>query len=356
MTSSTITRIATLLLLCTLTLGNSNNPALPTFKLPQLQKQQTVPHSNASNNALAVPPGGSATQTISDDAYRSAVLKTTLAVSSACAFGLGLFKYRGLKTAQEFFAGYLVEQSLSVDNLFVFIMLFDYFRVPINLQERVLNYGIFGAIVMRGVMIGVGVKAIQQFKSVILLFSGILVASSIKLLMEGIDGGSSHGGSSEEISPNGIMKLTSWLFKSTPHFDGEKFFTFDKTQGRNVATPLFMCLICIELSDFVFAVDSIPAVIGVTKDPMVVYSSNIFAIMALRSLYVLVARAINDLPFLRPAVALVLGFIGLKMLGEYFHIEISTGTSLTVVSTLLGCGIGASLIEKRRKGAMLGGK
>ena len=184
-------------------------------------------------------------------------------------------------------------------------------------------------------MIGIGVKAIEKFKSVILLFAGILVASSVKLLAEGIDDPNAPADDGH-MEQNAVMKLTNYMFRSSPNYDGEKFFTFDKTLNKNVATPLFMCLICIELSDFVFAVDSIPAVIGVTKDPMVVYSSNIFAIMALRSLYVIVAQAINDLPFLRPSVALVLGFIGLKMLGEYFHFEIGTGTSLGVVTALLG--------------------
>jgi len=195
-------------------------------------------------------------------------------------------------------------------------------------------------------MIGIGVKAIEKFKSVILLFAGILVASSVKLLAEGIDDPNAPADDGH-MEQNAVMKLTNYMFRSSPNYDGEKFFTFDKTLNKNVATPLFMCLICIELSDFVFAVDSIPAVIGVTKDPMVVYSSNIFAIMALRSLYVIVAQAINDLPFLRPSVALVLGFIGLKMLGEYFHFEIGTGTSLGVVTALLGTGIGASIISKR---------
>ena len=244
--------------------------------------------SSARSASAVVPPppkGGAATMrqqhaplsvpapipTVSDDVYNAAILRTTLAIASAVMFGGALFHYRGMKTAQEFFAGYLVEQSLSVDNLFVFIMLFDYFRVPVHLQERVLNYGVLGAILMRGVMIGLGVAAIQKFKSVILLFAGILVASSIKLLAEGVDDGSGHGGS-EDMSSNGIMKLTNWLFASSPKYDGEKFFTLDLATGKKLATPLFMCLICIELSDFVFAVDSIPAVLGVTKDPMVVYS------------------------------------------------------------------------------------
>jgi len=252
----------------------------------------------------------------------------------------------GLSTGYEFFAGYLVEQSLSIDNLFVFIMLFDYFRVPLELQSRVLSWGIAGAIGLRGLMIGVGVASIQQFKAVILVFAGILLASSFKLLTE-------TEPSENGVADNYVMKLATKLFPNTSaDFDGERFFVTSET-GQRIATPLFLCLVCVELSDFVFAVDSIPAVLGVSKDPLVVYASNIFAIMALRSLYTLVAKAVTELHYLKPAVAAVLGFVGIKMIAEYLHVEIGTGTSLGVVCSLLGSGILASLWENNKASVQL---
>merc|ERR1712038_938325 len=147
----------------------------------------------------------------------------------------------------------------------------------------------------------------------------------------------------------GIMKITKVLFpNTTSELHGESFFVKSEF-GKHVATPLFLCLVCVELSDFVFAVDSIPAVLGVSKDPLIVYASNIFAIMALRSLYTIVAVAVSSFHYLKPAVALVLGFVGIKMIAEYFHVEISTGTSLAVICSLLGAGVVASIVESDRK-------
>lgn len=251
---------------------------------------------------------------------------------------------RGVTSGYEFFAGYLIEQSLSIDNLFVFIMLFEYFKVPTELQNRVLSWGISGAIILRGLMIGVGVAALQKFKSVILVFAFILMASSVNLLMEKeSEDPSQHG-------ENLVMKLTKALFPNTSsELHGENFFINDEESGKRIATPLFLCLIAVELSDFVFAVDSIPAVLGVSKDPLIVYASNIFAIMALRSLYTVVAKAVSNFHYLKPAVALVLGFVGSKMVAEYFHIEIGTGVSLAVICSLLGTGIVASMVETERK-------
>lgn len=261
-------------------------------------------------------------------------------------FGVALMATRGLSTGCEFFAGYLVEQSLSIDNLFVFIMLFDYFQVPLELQSRVLSWGIAGAIALRGLMIGVGVAAIQKFKSVILVFAGILLASSYKLLTE-------TEGEGKDMDDNIIMRFTTSLFPNTSSdFDGDKFFVTND-MGKRMATPLFLCLVCVELSDFVFAVDSIPAVLGVSKDPLVVYASNIFAILALRSLYTLVAKAVTELHYLKPAVATVLGFVGIKMIAEYFHVEIGTGTSLGVVCSILGSGILASLWENNKSSVQM---
>jgi len=278
---------------------------------------------------------------ITPEEYKSALIKTCLTVSGAILFGAFLMISKGTNAGFEFFAGYLVEQSLSIDNLFVFIMLFDYFRVPLALQNRVLTWGIVGAIALRGIMIAVGVAAIQKFKTLILFFAGILLASSYNLLTE-------KEGEADDLNDNIVMKTTSWLFPNTSkEFDGEKFFTVK--EGKKMATPLFLCLIAVELSDFVFAVDSIPAVLGVTKDPLIVYASNIFAIMALRSLYTLVAKAVSDLHYLKPAVAAVLGFVGGKMIAEYFNVHVGTGVSLGVVSSLLAGGVVASILDNRHR-------
>ncbi|CAM9319720.1 unnamed protein product [Ectocarpus fasciculatus] len=261
---------------------------------------------------------------------------------------MGTWVVKGKTSALEFFAGYIVEQSLSVDNLFIFIMLFDYFKVPAEFQSRVLNWGIIGAVSMRAIMIVVGVAAIQRFRGVMLVFAGILVVSSLKLLMEGVE--EDHADSSA-LEGNMVLRVANWMMDSTDYYDGEKFFTL--VNGAKKATPLLLCLICIEMTDFVFAVDSIPAVLAISQDTFIVYASNVFAICAMRSIYTLVSHAISDLPYLKPAVALVLGFVGGKMFAEFFHYEIGVGTSLTVVCGLLAIGAIASVISNKRRDAAL---
>lgn len=302
---------------------------------------------NNTHDSLSPPRDEATSQQQRDIEYQRALTKTILTVSLACLFGAGVMFTRGVSSGYEFFAGYLIEQSLSIDNLFVFLMLFDYFKVPINLQNRVLSWGIGGAIVLRGLMIGVGVAALQKFRSVILVFAGILIASSVNLLLEGTQD-ESHD-SAAAAGENVIMKLTKFIFPNTSgELHGEDFFV-KNDGGQMIATPLLLCLVCVELSDFVFAVDSIPAVLGVSKDPLIVYASNIFAIMALRSLYTVLAKAVSNFHYLKPAVALVLGFVGIKMVGEYYHYEISTGMSLVVICTVLGGGVIASILENRQQ-------
>lgn len=299
------------------------------------------------NDGGAIISGNDPASSISQKDYSNALIKTFLTVTCACLFGVFLTVTRGKTTGYEFFCSYLVEQSLSIDNIFVFIMLFDYFQVPLESQSRVLAWGIGGAIALRGIMIMAGVAVLQRFKSVLLGFAAILLASSYKLLTE-----STHDKEDENLKNNGVMRIASFLFPNTSHeFHGQKFFV--EQNGRRFATPLLLCLVCVELSDFVFAVDSIPAVLGVTQDPLVVYSSNIFAIMALRSLYTVVAKAVSEWHYLKPAVALVLGFVGVKMILEYFHVTVGTDFSLGVICTLLGGGVGLSVWDKRRKEQLL---
>ena len=178
---------------------------------------------------------------------------------------------------------------------------------------------------------------IEKFQIITLIFAGVLLVSAYKLLTENDEDG--------DLSDNYVLKISNYIVKSTTEYDGNRFFT--KEKGTSVATPLLMCLICIEISDLIFAIDSIPAVLGVSHDPIIVYTSNIFAIMGLRSLYTIVSKAVQDLKYLKPAVALVLGFVGGKMIGEYYHKSISTGLSLCVVMFLIVGGIVLSLVTKK---------
>ena len=206
-------------------------------------------------------PGGLPTvlldEPLPDDIYQQAIGRTLAWVGGAAVFAAGLFALSGPGTAEEFVAGYLVEQSLSVDNLFVFLLLFDYFQVPLSYQDRVLNWGIYGAIVMRAVLIGVGAAALKEFHVILLVFAGILVYSSANVLIGGGDD------EEEDMSENSIVKFSRKLIDSSDDYDGDRFFTV--VEGVKKATPLFICMIAVEISDVVFAVDSIPAVFGVTE-------------------------------------------------------------------------------------------
>lgn len=195
-----------------------------------------------------------------EDSVQAAIVNTILTVGATGAFGTGLWYSMGAKAGEEFFAGYLVEQSLSVDNLFVFLVLFDFFQVPEKNQNRVLKWGIIGAIVMRGFMVGLGLAALESFKVVLLGFAAILVFSSFKILQEFTTGEEEE---EEDMSENKIVQFSKSLFDSTDFYDEDKFFTL--VDGVKRATPLLICLVAVELSDVVFAVDSIPAVFGVTK-------------------------------------------------------------------------------------------
>jgi len=192
------------------------------------------------------------------DIYRQAIQRTLAWVAGAGLFGGILWATAGATTGEEFFAGYLVEQSLSVDNLFVFLVLFDYFGVPLQNQDRVLNWGIYGAIVMRAAMIALGAAALENFHAILLVFAGILVYSSAKVLI-----GGEEDDEEEDMSQNTIVQFSHRFIDSTDKYDGDRFFTV--VDGIRKATPLFICMIAVEISDVVFAVDSIPAVFGVTE-------------------------------------------------------------------------------------------
>lgn len=270
--------------------------------------------------------------------YKTAIRRTLYWVAAAIGYGFLLIFVAGPETSGEFYAGYLLEQSLSIDNLLVFLLLFEYFKVPMEYQNRVLNWGIIGSIVMRATMIGAGAVALQEFREVLLVFAAILLFSSFKVIVGEDDD------DDEDLSENAIVKFANNLFSSTDQFDGDRFFT--EIDGIRKATPMLLCMIAVEISDVVFAVDSIPAIFGVTEDPLVVFSSNMFAIMGLRSLYIILSKAASELQYLEKAVAVVLGFIGGKLIAEYFGINISTELSLGVVVTMLGGGVFASIRDK----------
>jgi TerC family integral membrane protein len=241
-----------------------------------------------------------------------------------------------------FAAGYLLEQSLSIDNLFVFVLVFNYFKTPPSGQTTVLTYGIATAAVLRAVLIVAGVELVGHFKSVLVLFALILLLSSFKLLS------SSEDEDDGDLSDNDIVRLCSRFVKSTGAYDGDRFFTI-MADGAKVATPLLLTLAVVEISDVVFAVDSIPAVFGVTLDPFIVYTSNIFAILSLRSVYSFVSDSMAELRYLDKAVAVVLGFIGTKMLADFGGVHVPTSVSLTIVAATLGAGVAASMLLPEAK-------
>lgn len=309
----------------------------------------STPKESSSKKKSILEPGMGPTiviepNTPSNEIYAQAIKRTSLWTLASVFFGVSLYFFIDPQTSEEFFAGYLLEQSLSIDNLLVFVLLFDYFKVPLENQDRVLNFGIYGAVVMRAIMIGLGSVALHKFKAVLLVFAAVLIYSSGTVLLN--MGQEDDGDEEQDMSENKIVQLSKNLFDASEKFDGDRFFTI--VDGMKKATPLFICLVSVEISDVVFAVDSIPAVFGVTENPIVVFTSNMFAIMGLRSLYTILSKAASDLEYLEPAVSVVLGFVGVKLVGEFFGLEIPTQVSLGVVATMLSGGVGLSLWTKEQ--------
>lgn len=268
--------------------------------------------------------------------YRDALMWSLIWVVMAMCFAAGLYFTHGPKPTLEFVTGYLIEKSLSVDNIFVFVVVFSAFRIPTILQHRVLFWGILTALVLRVVMIFAGAAALQRFHWLIYVFGGFLVLTGIKLVFSKDD---SEG---ESLA----MRLARRLIPSSRQLDGERFFTVEN--GRRIATPLFVALVCIELSDIIFALDSIPAIFAVTTDPFLVFTSNIFAILGLRSLFFLLAGVMDRFVYLRFGLAAVLVFVGLKMMIVEF-IKVPAPLSLAVIAALLGSSILASWFVTRNK-------
>ena len=263
-------------------------------------------------------------------------------ISLAVGFGLWIGSAMGRQSMLEFYAGYLVEQALSVDNLFVFILIFGYFRIPSELQHRVLFWGILGALVMRGGMIGAGALLIAKFHWIIYLFGAFLVFTGAKMAF--------GGESSIEPESNPVIRLLRRILPITTKFHGQQFFVREPVDGgvvKLVATPLFVVLALVETTDLVFAVDSIPAIFGVTRNPFLVYTSNVFAILGLRSMYFVLAGVIGKFHLLKYGLSLVLAFVGTKMLLSDIW-PLSIGVSLSVVGSLLVGSVLLSLLIKPR--------
>lgn len=267
-------------------------------------------------------------------------LTVALASIFAGAIWLGYLPVEGIggqKDALEFLTGYLIELALSVDNIFVFVLIFAYFKVPPQYQHRVLFWGVLGALVMRGVMIAAGALLITRFHWIIYVFGAFLVYTGIKMATQ----------DEMDIEPesNPALKLIRRFFPVTPNYEGQHFFVKQTIGGklRNAATPLFVVLVMVETTDLIFAVDSIPAIFAVTRDPFLVYTSNVFAILCLRSLYFLLAGVIDKFHYLKLGLSIVLGFIGVKMLASgVYHVPI--GLSLGIVAGVLVGSVVLSLI------------
>jgi len=259
---------------------------------------------------------------------------------AAFAFCAYIFASRGIADATTWFSCYIIEYSLSVDNLFVFIIIFKYFKVPRQLQSDVLNYGIYGAIIFRFIFVYLGAIVLQKFNFLILGFAAILLYAAY----QGLTGEDDEEDEDEDLDNNFIVQNLRKVFDVSPEYDGSNFIT--DVNGKSLVTPLLICLLTIEISDIVFATDSVPAVLGTTSDQFIAYSSNVFAVYGLRTLFFLLDEAIASLSYLEKAVNFVLGFIGAKIILDYFElVQIDVVVSLVVVLGTLLTGVLLSLNE-----------
>src|SRR6266446_117501 len=271
---------------------------------------------------------------------KEAAIWTAVWVTLSLGFNALIWYWEGHAKALEFLTGYLVEYSLSVDNIFVFVLVFSYFAVPAAYQHRVLFWGILSALILRGIMIGVGVALVETFHWALYLFGAFLLLTSIKMFFS--------RRKAVDIGRNPLIRLVRRLLPVSDTYHGAHFTV--RRDGRRLLTPLALVLIIIEITDLLFAVDSIPAIFGITRDPFIVYTSNVCAILGLRSLYFLLAGVVQKFVYLRSALAIILSFIGTKMLlADVYHI--STAASLGVVGSVLLAAIGLSLLVNRRRPA-----
>src|SRR3954464_4859421 len=270
---------------------------------------------------------------------KEAALWSTVWVMLALGFNYGIYHFRGEQAGLEFLAGYLIEKALSVDNIFVFVLISSCFRVPPKYQHRVLFWGILGALIMRGVMIGLGAYLIHRFAWILYIFGAFLVWTGYRMARQ----------DERAIEPeaNPVIRLVRRLVPVTGSYRGPSFFIREPagSEGvtRRLATPLFVVLVLVETTDLIFAVDSIPAVFAVTRDPFLVYSSNVFAILGLRALYFLLSGVIGKFRYLKFGLSVVLGFVGAKMLlADVYKVPI--GLSLGMIALVIAASIAVSLL------------
>lgn len=264
---------------------------------------------------------------------RQALLWSAFWIGLALTFNIVVYFWRGHTTALEFLTGYLIEESLSVDNLFVFVMIFTYFGVSTHNQRKALFWGIVGVLIMRGIFIIAGITLIERFHWLIYIFGAFLVLTAIKMMFQ----------KDKDIHPekNPVLKVFRKFMPVTENYEGDKFFI--KRAGRLFATPLFIVVLVVETTDVVFAVDSIPAVLAITTDPFVVYTSNIFAVLGLRALFFALSGSMQLFHFLGHGLAVVLAFVGVKMLISGFY-KMPIGIALGVVAGVLAISVIASVI------------
>lgn len=294
-------------------------------------------------------------RTAHEVSIKEAAIWSVVWISLAMVFNLLLYlfwerlmpgdPYRAGDAGLAFLTGYLIEKALSIDNIFVFVLIFSYFAVPAKYQHRVLFWGILGALLMRASMIFAGVELIKRFHWVIWIFGVFLIFTGIKMATSG----------DEKLEPekNPVLQLVRRVMPVSAHYDGQKFFTVQ--HGVRMATPLFLVLIVVETTDVIFAVDSIPAIFAVTQNPFLIYTSNVFAILGLRSLYFVLAGVVHKFHYLKLGLSVVLAFVGVKMLlpdlSEWLFVvsyKIPTAISLGVVAAVIGVAVAASLLRARR--------
>ena len=268
---------------------------------------------------------------------KEALVWSGIWIALSLLFALGLYVWYGSQPALEFLTGYLIEKSLSVDNIFVFVLLFSYFKVPARYQHKVLFWGILGALVMRAIFIFAGIALLQRLHWIIYVFGALLILTGIKMVTE----------KDKEIHPdkNPVLKLFRRLIPVTQDYHADHFFV--KQAGHYAATPLFVVLLVVETTDVIFAVDSIPAILGITVDPFLVYTSNVFAILGLRALYFALAGVMLLFHYLHYGLSAILVFVGVKMLLADVY-KLPVGVALGVIAGILLLAIVASVLRPRR--------
>jgi tellurite resistance protein TerC len=273
--------------------------------------------------------------------FKEAAIESAVWISIGLAFGLVIMWWQGGQAATEYYAGFLIEKSLSVDNVFVWAVIFSFFAVPKQFQFRVLFWGIFGALLLRGIFIFAGVSLIEKFDWILYVFGAFLLYTAVKIAR--------HDESAQvDYNKNIAMRMVRRLVPTTDQYDGQRLFT--RINGKHVATPLFAVLVLIEATDVVFAVDSVPAILAVSRETFLVFASNAFAILGLRSLYFLLGGMQGKFRYLNVGLGVILAFVGVKMLliGEPFEYHMPTWLSLSVIIVVLIVAIVASLMADKR--------